>query len=415
MAVSATLAAHQVVEERRRAGLPVLPMSFGQAGVPVHPLLGAALADAAGHNAYGPVAGEPALREAAAGYWSRRGLPTDAGQVVVGPGSKSLLYASLLAVSMLDPANRSSVGGGVVLPRPSWVSYAQQAALTGGEPIFLPTRPGQGGVVDPDRLAEAVRSARAAGRHVRAMVLTLPDNPTGRLAEPATVREICELARELDLVLISDEIYRDLTYAGAEFVSPAEFAPERTIVTTGLSKSLALGGWRVGVARFPDVALRERVVSIASEIWSCASQPVQHAAAVAFGEPTELVSYVDSARRLYEKLNKAVASRFAVAGALVAEPQAAFYCYPDFEPWRDQFGSGAELAARLLARHGVAVLPGHEFGEAESSLAVRVATGQLTGDTDEQRREALAAADPLRLPWVAGALDRLSAACEGLR
>jgi aspartate aminotransferase len=384
MAVSATLAAHQVVEDRRRAGLPVLPMSFGQAGVPVHPLLREALADAADRNAYGPVAGDPALREAAAGYWTRRGLPTAPEQVLAGPGSKALLYASLLVA-----------GGDVVLPRPSWVSYAQQAALLGADATYVPTRPGEGGVPDPDLVRPGAR----------AMVLTLPDNPTGRLASPDTVRAACAVAREHDLVIVSDEIYRDLGY-GAEFRSPAEIAPERTIVTTGLSKSLALGGWRIGVARFPEGPLLDDAMAVASELWSCPSVPVQAAAALAFTEPAPLRSYVDKARRLYRSINTAVADRFAAAGVEVAPPQAAFYSYPDLAGLVS--GPAAEVAGRLLTEHGLALLPGTEFGEPADSLRFRVATGQLTGETDDQQRAALDSPDPLRLPWIADALDRLT-------
>lgn len=382
MAVSATLAAHQVVEERRRAGLPVLPMSFGQAGVPVHPLLLAALADAAPRNAYGPVAGDPALLAAAAGYWTRRGLPTEPSQVIAGPGSKSLLYASLLAI-----------GGDVVVPRPSWVSYAQQAELLGRRAVFVPAA--AGGVADPSLVRPGAR----------AMVVTLPDNPTGLVASPGTVRAACEVAREHDMVVVSDEIYRDLAY-GPEFVSPAQLAPERTVVTTGLSKNLALGGWRIGVARFPAGPLRDRVLAVASELWSCPAVPVQAAAALAFTEPARLRSYVDTARVLYERINRAVADRFAAAGALVDAPQAAFYSYPDLAPLVS--GPAAEVAGRLLAEHGLALLPGTEFGEPPDSLRFRVATGQLTGETDDQRRAALDSADPLGLPWIAGALDRLT-------
>jgi aspartate aminotransferase len=384
--VSATLAAHQVVEQRRRAGLPVLPMSFGQAGVPVHPLLREALVGAADRNAYGPVAGDPALREAAAGYWTRRGLPTDPAQVIAGPGSKALLYASLLGI-----------GGDVVLPRPSWVSYAQQAALLGRRAVLVAAR--EGGVAVPDRVT--------AG----ALVMTLPDNPTGRLAAPDTVRAACEAAREQDLVVVSDEIYRDLVY-GDEFVSPAELAPERTIVTTGLSKNLALGGWRIGVARFGSDELRDRVLAVASELWSCPAVPVQAAAALAFAEPEPLRSYVDKARRLYEAVNLAVADRFAAAGAVVETPQAAFYSYPDLAPLVS--GPAADVARRLLEEHGLALLPGTEFGEPAESLRFRVATGQLTGEDDDQRRAALEAADPLTLPWIAGALDRLTEILSGL-
>jgi aspartate aminotransferase len=384
MAVSATLAAHQVVEERRRAGLPVLPMSFGQAGVPVHPLLLEALADAAGRNAYGPVAGDPALREAAAGYWTRRGLPTEPDQVLAGPGSKALLYASLHAI-----------GGAVVLPRPSWVSYAQQAALLGHDVHHVLTHPGEGGVPNPALVPP----------DARAMVLTLPDNPTGRLATADTVQAACAEAREKDLVIVSDEIYRDLCY-GDDFVSPAQFAPERTIVTTGLSKSLALGGWRIGVARFPEGPLFDRALTVAGELWSCPAIPVQAAAALGFAEPEPLTSYVDKARRLYQRINQAVTDRFTTAGALVERPQAAFYSYPDLGPLVE--GAAPEVARRLLEEHGLALLPGTVFGELPDSLRFRVATGQLTGETDEQRREALESPDPLALPWIAGALDRLA-------
>jgi aspartate aminotransferase len=388
VAVSATLAAHQVVEARRRAGLPVLPMSFGQAGVPVHPLLAEALAGAAGRTAYGPVAGEPALREAAAGYWTRRGLPTDPAQVLAGPGSKALLYAALQAV-----------GDDVVLPRPSWVSYAQQAALLGHRAVFVPAR--EGGVPDPALVPPGAR----------AMVLTLPDNPTGRLAGAETVRAACEIAREHDLVVISDEIYRDLVY-GAEFTSPAQLAPERTIVTTGLAKSLALGGWRIGVARFPEGPLLDAALTMASELWSCPTVPVQVAAALAFAEPDPIRSYVDKARRLYERVNTAVAGRFAAAGAAVEAPQAAFYSYPDLRGLVE--GTAAEVATRLLDEHGLALLPGTEFGEPADSLRFRVATGQLTGETDDQRREALDSSEPLALPWIAGTLDRLTEILTGL-
>ncbi len=109
VAVSATLAANEAMAARRRQGQPVLPLGFGEAGLPVHPVLRDALAAAAGANVYGPVAGHEALREAAAGYWARRGLPTSPGQVVAGPGSKPLLFALLLAIGG-DVASRARPG-----------------------------------------------------------------------------------------------------------------------------------------------------------------------------------------------------------------------------------------------------------------------------------------------------------------
>ena len=135
--------------------------------------------------------------------------------------------------------------------------------------------PGEGGSCDPAALEAAVRASRRAGQPIGAVLVTLPDNPTGRLASPEAIRELCAVAERNDLIIISDEIYRDLVHDPcARFLSPAAVAPERTVVTTALSKNLAVGGWRIGVARMPDgaagAALRERVLGIASEIWSAA-------------------------------------------------------------------------------------------------------------------------------------------------
>ncbi|MEV5706992.1 pyridoxal phosphate-dependent aminotransferase [Actinoallomurus sp. NPDC052274] len=405
VAISATLAANEALDHRRRAGLPVLPLAFGEAGLNVHPGLERRLGAAAGRGAYGPVAGSATLRDAAAGYWRRRGLPADPDLVVAGPGSKPLLYALLLAI-----------GGSVVVPQPSWVSYAAQTRLMGAEPLFVPTRPGEGGVPDPGLLAGAVSRARAAGHSVRSVVLTLPDNPTGTLAPDETVRRLCEAARELDLVIIADEIYRDLVFdQRADFPSPARFAPERTVTTTALSKSLALGGWRIGVARLPEDlrGLRDRLAGVASEIWSSASGPVQEAAAYAFGEPAEIADRVAASRRLHAAVATAMAERFAEAGARVVAPQGGFYCYPEFagpvgDRLRERFGieTSADLADLLLEEHGVGVLPGSAFGDPPEALRLRVASSLLYGDTPEQRDAALGAPDPLTVPWIAAALDR---------
>jgi aspartate aminotransferase len=405
--VSATLAANEILIRKRQAGEPVLPLSFGEAGLPVHPLLRAALADGAGANAYGPVAGLPVLREAAAGYWARRGLPTGAEAMICGPGSKSLLYGLLLAI-----------GEDVAVPQPSWVSYAAQAALVGARPRYLPIRPGEGGVCDPALLAQAAVDARAAGRRIGSVIVTLPDNPTGRVAQPAIVRALAEVAAEHDLVIISDEIYRDLTFDSTPaMASPADFAPERTVITTGLSKNLALGGWRIGVARLPDGqvgdTLRGRLLGIGSEIWSAAAGPVQEAAVLGFREPPELTERIARSRALHGAIARAVADRFAAAGVIVPPPQAAFYQYPDFAPWQEHLaarhgiGTGAGLAALLLDRYGMAVLPASAFGEDEPALRARVATSLLYGDTDHEREQALAADDPAGLPWIAASLGRL--------
>jgi aspartate aminotransferase len=365
--VSATLAANELMDARRHRGEPVLPMGFGEAGLPAHPLLRGALSRAAGYTSYGPVAGHVALREAAAWYWARRDLPTDPDAVVCGPGSKALLFGLMAAL-----------GGDVAVTRPSWVSYAAQATLAGREAHFVP---GSAGV-------------------------------------PDAVRDLCAVAQTYDLIIISDEIYRDLIHDDDEpFLSPASLCPERTVVTTGLSKNLALGGWRLGVARLPDGRLgrelRGRLLGIGSEIWSAAAGPVQQAAALAFSEPPALVERVTRSRRLHAAVARAVAARFTAAGVSVPAPQAAFYLYPDFTPLSDALlarhgiDSDDQLAAMLLRRYGVGTLPGSAFGEQSWRLRLRIATGLLYGDTDAERTVALNSADPCSLPWIAASLDRL--------
>jgi aspartate aminotransferase len=407
MPISATLAANEALAARRSRGEPVLPLAFGEAGLPAHPALQEALAAATASNGYGPVAGSAALREAAAGYWQRRGLPTSPGSVVCGPGSKPLLFGLLLAT-----------GADVAVPRPSWVSYAAQAGLAGALAHFVPAAPGEGGICDPDALAAAVTSARAAGREIRSVVVTLPDNPTGRLPRPATVRALCAVAAEHDLIIISDEIYRDLVHDPATPVlSPAVVAPQRTVVTTALSKSLAVGGWRIGVARLPEgplgTWLRGQLVAIGSEIWSAPAAPIQQAAALAFSEPNDLLERVRQSRSLHASVSRAVAGTCRAAGLDVPQPQASFYVYPDFEPWRDHLArrhgvtTSAGLAGLLLDRYGAGTLPGSAFGEPDGALRLRLATGLLYGEDDEQQEAALAAADPLALPWIAAELARL--------
>jgi aspartate aminotransferase len=407
MPVSATLAANEALAARRSRGEPVLPLAFGEAGLPAHPALQEALAAAAASNGYGPVAGSAALRAAAAGYWQRRGLPTSPGSVVCGPGSKPLLFGLLLAT-----------GADVAVPRPSWVSYAAQAGLAGALPHFVAAAPGEGGICDPGALAAAVVSARRAGREIRSVVVTLPDNPTGRLPRPATVRAFCEVAAEHDLIIISDEIYRDLVHdAATPVLSPAEVAPQRTVVTTALSKSLAVGGWRIGVARLPEgplgAWLRGQLLGIGSEIWSAPAAPIQQAAALAFSEPDDLLERVRRSRSLHASVSRAVAGTCRAAGLDVPQPQASFYVYPDFGPWRDHLArrwgvaTSAALAGLLLDRYGAGTLPGSAFGEPDEALRLRLATGLLYGEDDDQQEAALAAADPLSLPWIAAELARL--------
>jgi aspartate aminotransferase len=401
---SPTLAADARVRGRIAAGAPVVHLAFGEAGLPVLPGLAEVLARGAADNGYGPVEGAHAARVAAAGYFARRGLPTQPEQVLFAPGSKALLFALL-----------NVLPGDVLLPCPSWVSYAAQAELAGRRVWPVPIGRA-GGVPSPAALAGAIATARAGGGRPGILVLTLPDNPTGTLAPPELVREVAELAGANDLAVVSDEIYRDLAFEPG-LRSPAEFLPERTFVTSGLSKSMALGGWRIGFLRLPVGSLGNRVgaavAGLASEVWSSLAAPMQHVAASVLAEPPEVSAHIETSRRLHRSVVLAVHGLLVAGGIQCRPPGGGFYLYPDLEPLRPRLArqgvTGADdLAEFLLERHDIAVLTGTAFGDAPGALRFRLATSLLYGRTDEERWQALASDDPTGLPWIAEPLGRLA-------
>ncbi|GAB2756582.1 aminotransferase class I/II-fold pyridoxal phosphate-dependent enzyme [Salinifilum aidingensis] len=408
---SATLALDERLRARREAGEDVLHLGFGEAGLPVHPDVAARLAGASGHNAYGPVAGSVTARTAAAGYFARRGLPTEPDEVMLAPGSKALLFGLL-----------SVLPGDVALPRPSWVSYAAQSALAGKNVLDVPVAEGSGGVPDPERLDEVLRAAEREGNAPGCLVLTIPDNPTGVVAERTLVARVCDVAARHRLTVLADEIYRDLSDA-PDFPDPAWMLPERTIVTSGLSKSTALGGYRIGFARIPRTGhmegARDDLVGLASEVWSGLAAPMQEVAAWVLGEPPEITEHVAASRALHRRVVDRVHGLFLEAGAHCRSPRAAFYLYPDLEPLRPALAArgvstGRDLADHLLTEHGIGVLAGEEFGDTDRALRFRAATSLLYGSTTEQRWQALRSDDPCALPWISEALDRLRRALGAL-
>jgi aspartate aminotransferase len=411
--VAANLALDQELARRTAAGQPVVNLGLGESRLPVPPALIRELANAAGRHCYGPVAGDDAVRQAAAGYFTRRHLPTTPGQVVLAPGSKAVLFALIAALP-----------GDIILPQPSWVSYSAQALLCGSQVIRVPVPAACGGLPDPAILPQAITTARRHGHAPRILLLTVPDNPTGTTATPHLVRQVCEIAGAEGLTVIADEIYRDIPHDPARpYLSAAEVLPAQTVVTTGLSKSLALGGWRIGLARFPDTGwghqLRRQVLAIASEIWSTTAAPMQHAAAYALSEPPEITAHLAAAARLHATIAAAVHRIVTTAHAQCPPPQGGFYVYPDFEPARPLLAArgitdAASLQAHLLDSWGIAVLGGHHFGDDPSRLRVRAATSQLYGDTTSQQWAALHADEPALLPHVARPLGLLRTALTAL-
>ncbi|OZG59559.1 aminotransferase [Bifidobacterium lemurum] len=409
---SATLAINEALERRLKAGEKVLHLGFGEAGLPVPDFILDVLREAAPANHYAPVTGEMAAREAAAGWFTRRGYPTDYSQILLGPGSKPLLFAAIMALD-----------GALIIPQPAWVSYAAQAELLGVDTIKVPIGDECGGVPDPRLLSEAIAQANHDGVKIGGILLTLPDNPTGTVASQQDVDAVVEIARVNNLTIISDEIYADLVYSG-EAPSPLKTYPEKTLVTSGLSKNMSLGGWRIGYIRFPrndwGDTMRDTLIGIASETWSAMASPMQDVAAYALSEPPEIQEFVTKSKRLHEIISTAIWQEFVNAGAICRKPTAAFYIYPDFDPLRDILAAkgidtSEKLAHELLTKHGIGTLQGSAFGDVPEALRLRVATSLVYGRTNEQRWTAYDSEDPLELPWIQESLEFLRDGLAALR
>lgn len=375
-APSATLSINEAVAQRRAEGRETIHLGFGEATFPLHPLLQSALAGAADHTSYAPVAGLPVLRKAIADYLSRtRGLTYTPEHIIVGPGSKPLLY-SLLHV----------LEGDLLLPVPSWVSYAPQARLVGKRVIDVHTDPHDCHRLTPQSLNTALTTARQAGANPRILIVNSPSNPTGSMFDSAAVEALANWARAEGITIISDEIYAELAHGWRPHISPARFYPEGCIITGGLSKAFSAGGWRLGYAALPpneagaQVATALRV--LASEIWSAVATPMQEAAVVSFSPQPELETYVQRSARVHAYVTNQLYTTLTTLGIPCPRPAGAFYLYPDFAPWRSALNSkgvstSQELAHYLLNEWDIATLPGVVFGEKPEVLRLRLATSML--------------------------------------
>lgn len=391
MASSPTLAINEAVAARRAAGRTTIHLGFGEASFPLHPLLNEALGRAAKHTGYAPVGGIPSLRRAIAGYLERtRSLTFTPDQIIVAPGSKPLLYTLLQALE-----------GDLLLPVPSWVSYAPHARLAGRRVIPVETDASDHHRLTPRALSEAFNHARFEGANPRILMVNTPSNPTGSMFSVEDVQTLANWSREHGITIISDEIYAELAHGWRNHVSPAKFYPEGCIVTGGLSKAFSAGGWRLGYAALPGGAAGKQLMTslraLASEIWSSPATPVQEAAAIAYSFNNELEAYVKASARIHAHATSWLYETLIEAGALCPRPAGGFYLYPDFAPWRDALlargvSTSEQLAHYLLDRWDIAALPGIAFGEEAQALRLRLATSMLYMPSEaktEGEREAI--------------------------
>lgn len=369
---SATLAINELSADLVRRGRRIYKLGLGQSPFPVAPPVIAALRANAEEKDYLPVRGLPKLREAVAAYFKRRiGVDRPGSHVLVGPGSKELLFITQLALE-----------SELLVPAPSWVSYVPQAEILGRPVRWLDTRFEDEWKLQPETLD---RACTEGGPRTRLLILNYPNNPTGGNYSPSLLQAIAEVARRHGVIVVADEIYGDLDHKGS-YVSIAPFYPEGTIIASGLSKWCGAGGWRVGVMSFPPElgALLDAMSAVASETFTAVNAPAQYAAITAFNGSHEIETYLDRSRRICAALGGFFKNTLERHGCRLPPLEGAFYLLPDATPIAKSLQARGIttsdiLATRLLEETGVALLPGTAFGRPARELTVRLSYVDFDG------------------------------------
>ncbi len=309
-----------------------------------------------GVGKYTDVAGLLSLRKAIAAELNavhKTSLEPD--QILVSTGAKHSLYNLFMA--LLDP------GDEVLIPAPYWVSYPDMVMLAGGRPVILETR------AEDDFAVTAAQVAAACSGRTRAIVLNNPSNPTGAVYTKAQIEALAKVVIEKDLLVISDDIYRQLVYGDAQYFSIAAVSPEvakRTVLVDGVSKTYAMTGWRIGYTAGP-LPLIKAMTKIQGQSTSNPTHISQVATLAALTGDQACVATMRAA--FDERRLEMLKLLRAIPGVTCREPKGAFYAFPDVSSFigkKSQEGSilddDVQLCDWLLEVGKVAVVPGSGFG-----------------------------------------------------
>lgn len=313
---SATLAMGAEAKRLKAQGLKVLDFALGEPDfdTPANIQEAAIKAIRSGQTHYTPPAGIPELRQAVADlYTKHHGLPTEMGQVVISNGAKHSIHNALMAVC--------GPGDEVIIPAPYWVSYADLVKLTGATPIVIPTPESSGFKLSPQQFLDAVTP------RTRLLMINSPSNPTGVVYDRAELEALADAVLQTKVGVLSDEIYEQLTYGNA---SPTCFAtlrpglPDRTITISGVSKTYAMTGWRIGWSVAPP-AVSKFMGDLQSQETSNPCSVSQWAALEAVVGPQDSVVAM---RAQFARRRDYVLERIArLPGVTCTPPGGAFYAF----------------------------------------------------------------------------------------
>ena len=358
---SSTLLINETSRKLEEQGKKIYKFGFGQSPFKVPEDVVNELKDNAHQNKYLPMQGLSELRNVVAKYTSKRkNYDYKSENVIIGPGSKELMF--LLHV-IFD--------GEIILPAPSWVSYAPQAILGRNKIQILQTNRENNWFPTAAEIEEVVLKDKNKNY---LLFLNSPNNPSGQICK--NLDEISKIVNKYNLIILSDEIYSELTFENS-FMSISNFCPEKTIISTGLSKWCGAGGWRLGYFLIPDklVEIKNMINVLASETFSAVSAPIQYAAIKAY--ENDHSNYINKSRNILSAVGNYVYENLKSNKVLINKPQGGFYLMPEF--LNKVFNSSSEMCDSILNDTGVALLPGSDFGFAQTQMLARLSFTDFDG------------------------------------
>lgn len=326
----------------------ILKLTIGEPdfSVPQHIKEAALAAISADDSHYSVSAGKKTLRQAASDFLNDRyGLDFDpAEEIITTVGATEGLYTLLAAI--LNPDDK------VLIPTPAYPVYAEMTRINGGHPVFIDVSEDEF-VLTPDHLREII----ATEDHIKAIIITNPSNPTGVTYTAEQLKALADVVRETDILIISDEIYSELSY-DAPHVSMASILPEQTIVVNGVSKSHAMTGYRIGILAGP-AALMKKINMVHGFVIMTPSNPAMAAATEAF-KGAESKDDTLWMKEQYKKRRDYLVEKMTKLGFEMATPSGAFYMFAKIPVDLNQ--NDVEFAYDLVDRQQLAVVPGSGFG-----------------------------------------------------
>ena len=358
---SSTLKINEISKQLEEKGEKIFKFGFGQSPFQVPDDIINELKNNAHQNEYLPMQGLASLRTSVAKYTSvKKNYNYTSENVVIGPGSKELMF--LLHVAF---------DGEIILPVPSWVSYAPQAIIGRNKIRMLETKRENDWFPTGHEIEQIILKDKKKNY---LLFLNSPNNPSGQTCN--NLQEISEITKKYNLIVLSDEIYSELNF-DKTYQSISNFCPEKTIISTGLSKWCGAGGWRLGYFIVPNKLkkIKDTLNILASETFSSVSAPIQYAAIQAYEGDHK--NYIKSSREILKIVGNYVYENLVSNNIIINKPQGGFYLMPEFV--KANFSSSSEMCNDILRKTGVALLPGSDFGFDRKRMIVRLSFTDFDG------------------------------------